>query len=149
MWGGTRKLPTCPSIFGFRTLRDGRPRLLLQEAVYTAVLRWHARLFVGCHGVRRIHHAQRFEDALLVVGFERRAGDFLDDHAEHARAGAVVPFVAMIAQQRQLPLALFRRLREPVLDRVRKLVAMPEVCVWPELSLSGCGIGAIHPSLPG
>ena len=60
---------------------------------------------------------------MLIIVLERRAGDLLDDHAENARAGAVVPFFAWIAQQRQLPLVLFRRLSKPILDRVRKRIA--------------------------
>ena len=63
-----------------------------------------------------------YEDALLEAGFERLAGDFLDDHAEHHGAGAVVPFVARIIHERQLPLVLFRRLFKPVLDRVESAV---------------------------
>ena len=48
-------------------------RLLLQQSIYAAILRRHARLLRSRHGVRGIHHAQRFEDVLLVVGFERHS----------------------------------------------------------------------------
>jgi hypothetical protein len=108
--------------WGRRHCRDGSGRLLLQQAVYADVLRGHARLFGERHGVGRIHHSERYEDALLEMVLKRRAGDFLDDFAEHQCAGAVVPFVAGIVHEWQLPLFLFRRFLEPVDDRIRKRV---------------------------
>jgi hypothetical protein len=46
---------------------EGPPRLFCKQPLIPAVLRGHARRFVEWHGVRCIHHAQRFEDMLLEV----------------------------------------------------------------------------------
>ena len=91
--------------------------------VNRVVLRRDAHLLARHHRVRRIDHAERAEDVLLVPAFERRARHLLDDETEHACAGAVVPLLAGLVEQRQLPLALLCLVDQRELDRVGERVA--------------------------
>src|ERR1700716_978432 len=54
-------------------------RLFLENSIGMAVAFYEPRLLLRGNRIRRIDHSQRTEDVLLVIRFQRLAGDLLDN----------------------------------------------------------------------
>ena len=73
-----------------------------QPAVGPLVHGHDAGVFRHRHVEGRFHHAERTRQPVLQERVDALAGHHLDDVAEHARAGAVVPALPRLADERQL-----------------------------------------------
>src|SRR5262245_38457253 len=80
-----------------------------------------ARLFGPRHGVERVGHLERSEDAPSEIVIKRQAGELLNDTAEPIRADAVDPLLTWLEQQRIGRIAGARL--EIAKGRARKAVA--------------------------
>ncbi len=120
------RIQSAIATVGRRWSRRNRGVLARHEpTARVAQRRDEARLLVLRHGEGGIRHSEGTEDMLLIPALQVLAGDSLDDEAENPGARAIVPLLAGLAQQRQLPLRLLIALLQPGHDGIREAVAEP------------------------